>query len=304
MPVAFACVREDPRLDVAMAAPGDRVMMVASGGETALCLARLPLARLVAVDVNPAQLALVRCKEWLARHSSREEALEWLGYLPAARQGRIAQVLEALGLGEDALGPLGLVAELGPDYAGRYELLFAALRRELAAGLPEAFERVMSQENLVQLFGEGATQNPRQPFARHFLERTLVAMEGPPGNPFLSQVLEGRFPPGTFWDWLLDWRVPEVPLEYVCAPMLEALEGAESLDLVHLSNILDWLSPEEATRTLRAAFRALSPGGKVSVRQLNSSLDIPALPSGFSWSRVTSPDRSYFYRALHLGIRP
>lgn len=302
MPVAFAQVREDPRLDLAMVAPGERVLMVASGGETAMCLARLPLERLMVVDVNPAQLALVRCKEWLAYNATRQEALEWLGHAPAAREERIAATLAALGLERDALGPLARVAELGPDGAGRYELLFAALRR---AGEPslETFEQVMSLENLVTLFGTGATQNPRQPFARHFWERTRDALRGSTANPFLWQVLEGRFPPGFAWDWLDDWRVPQVRLEYVCAPMLEALAGFEEFDLVHLSNILDWLSPEEATRTLRAASQALRPGGKVSVRQLNSTLDIPALGE-FRWSQVHEPDRSYFYRALYVGTKP
>jgi len=325
LPVAFAQVREDPRLDLAMVQPGARVMMVASGGETALCLAREPLARLVAVDVNPAQLALVRCKEWLARHASRQAALEWLGHAPLDpedRAHRIKGTLAALGLSADALGPLSRVAERGPDSTGRYEQLFRALRRVLDAAqvraalagqtplptLAEAFDTVMSLDNLVRLFGPGATQNPRQPFARHFLTQTCAALRARDAaeNPFLWQVLTGGFPVGTTWDWLQTWTAPQVPIEYVCAPMLEALEAAEpaSLDLVHLSNILDWLTPEEATRTLQAARQALRSGGRVSVRQLNSSLAIPELPVGLEWEQVTERDRSYFYLALYVGRKP
>ena len=48
-----------------------------------------------------------------------------------------------------------------------------------------------------------------------------------------------------------------------------------SYDFVHLSNILDWLSPEEARATLDVAHAALRPGGWVLIRQLNSTLDIP-----------------------------
>ena len=78
--------------------------------------------------------------------------------------------------------------------------------------------------------------------------------------------------------------------------------------VVHLSNILDWLSHEEAARTLELARQALRPGGRVIIRQLNSSLDIPALGQGFVWETAEADmlhrqDRSFFYRALHLGRR-
>ncbi len=73
-----------------------------------------------------------------------------------------------------------------------------------------------------------------------------------------------------------------------------------------MSNILDWLSPDEAQATLELAHAALRPGGSVLIRQLNSTLDIPSCGKGFSWQTEAAQalhagDRSYFYRALHLG---
>ena len=81
-----------------------------------------------------------------------------------------------------------------------------------------------------------------------------------------------------------------------------------AFDFVHLSNILDWLDPEEARTTLDLARRALRPGGWTLIRQLNSSLDIERLGAGFEWHpawarRLHQKDRSFFYRALHLGRR-
>lgn len=58
LPLAFAQVREDPRLDVELAETlpaGAVVVMIASGGETLVQLARLPVKRIHAVDMNPAQ---------------------------------------------------------------------------------------------------------------------------------------------------------------------------------------------------------------------------------------------------------
>ena len=81
-----------------------------------------------------------------------------------------------------------------------------------------------------------------------------------------------------------------------------------SVDFAHLSNILDWLVPEEAAAVLQSAHRVLKPGGLVLIRQLNSSLDIPHLPSGFLWDveagrAMESRDRSFFYPEIHLGMK-
>jgi S-adenosylmethionine-diacylglycerol 3-amino-3-carboxypropyl transferase len=89
--------------------------------------------------------------------------------------------------------------------------------------------------------------------------------------------------------------------------MTEALQCSPGgYDFVHLSNILDWLSPADAQTTLELAHAALRPGGWTLIRQLNSTLDIPSFGKGFSWlteeaQALHSRDRSYFYRALHLG---
>ena len=91
-------------------------------------------------------------------------------------------------------------------------------------------------------------------------------------------------------------------------------EVAENLtpgafDFVHLSNILDWLSPDEAALTLEAAGRILKPEGVVIVRQLNSSLEIRKLDCELDWDTAKSAsllkrDRSFFYRSIHVGRKP
>jgi S-adenosylmethionine-diacylglycerol 3-amino-3-carboxypropyl transferase len=81
-----------------------------------------------------------------------------------------------------------------------------------------------------------------------------------------------------------------------------------AFDFVHLSNILDWLPPEEARVLLDLAAAALRPGGWVLIRQLNSTVDIRASGGGFTWlsepaAALHARDRSFFYHALHLGRR-
>ncbi|MEK0450149.1 MAG: hypothetical protein RL088_2417 [Verrucomicrobiota bacterium] len=337
LPLAFAQVREDPRIDLACCSglrPDATVVMIASGGDTAVCVSRLPIGRLLLVDMNAAQLALTRCKFALAKDCNGEQSMRWLGHLPLApdlRAQRIATTLESLDLPDGVLGPLERLAALGPDFSGRYEAMFAALNRALGPSweilqrllesatpvampsLPQvdaAFAEVMSLRNLVALFGGDATRNPKLPFAEHFATRvrSAFATSVPRQNPFLWQMLAGRFPPGVAWDWLESDAAPVVEPEFVhglMKPVLDALPAC-SVDFVHLSNILDWLTPAAATAVLDSAARVLKQGGRVLVRQLNSSLDIPALTDGIRWSPalgrlMQSKDRSFFYPEIHVG---
>lgn len=342
-PLAFAQVREDPRLDMELARrlpEGERIVMIASGGDTAACLGRLPL-EIHLVDMNPAQLALSRLKWRLASEVPSERAAALLGHLPMDSGERalgLEEWLGELGLEEDVFGPAGRVVELGPDHCGRYEITFAQLRSRLlpwqeligemlaspvpvvafdhwplGEALDAAFAEVMSLANLAQLFGQEATRNPLRPFAEHFAARTreIVSRQPPQTNPFLRQILAGDFYPGFRYDWL------QGPHALLARPLwhhgkMKDLLGsmpAESAALVHLSNILDWLSPEDGQATLLAARRVLKPGGRVIIRQLNSSLEIPALDAGLCWDvalgrAMERRDRSYFYPQIHVGTRP
>ena len=350
LPVAFAQVREDPALDfwvLDQIGHGSRIALVASGGCTVAALAaRTDVESIHFVDPNLAQIALTRLKLHLLSNFTPADRLSLLGHSnldATVRHAQLAEMLRCLALSPDVLGPLEEVAACGPDFAGRYERLFQALRQELSEfsqpledllclsdiqeqeqarrvkpetrlgqALDLAFANVMAQANLEELFGEGATRNPRESFATHFTGRLRWILETQPaaGNPFLSQLLLGHFAPGAEHCWL---RLPipqSVPaISWDALPMVTALrQRCEQFDLVHLSNILDWLDPGEARMTLRCARSALRPGGWVIVRQLNSVLDIHALCADFTWfdevgTALLTRDRSFFYRAVHVGRR-
>jgi S-adenosylmethionine-diacylglycerol 3-amino-3-carboxypropyl transferase len=251
-------------------------------------------------------------------------------------------IFRELGLPQDSLGPESIVADLGPDYCGRYEVAFTELRRLLlpqkheisqflrethaatassmiAAGtetgiaLESAFASAFRLENLIALFGEGATRNPRRPFHEHFVKqlRDITVRKAPSENPWIWQLLAGKFPPATPVDWLSESTPISTKPEYLQSSMIEALANTRerSMDFIHLSNILDWLSPKEAHVTLAATHRALRPGGFVLIRQLNSSLDIPSLFPDLTWDlqegrRLQLRDRSFFYPEILLASRP
>src|SRR5690606_2662426 len=141
-------------------------------------------------------------------------------------------VLKEVGENVEGLGPEEFVRKVGPDFAGRYEVLFEKLRGHLSdhraeleslfksgdpakqasmvgsetalgKAMDAAFAETVRLENLVYLFGEGATRNARMPFWQHFAERTRHALSTFPANtnPFLAQLLLGRFTAGAAYDW-------------------------------------------------------------------------------------------------------
>jgi S-adenosylmethionine-diacylglycerol 3-amino-3-carboxypropyl transferase len=346
LPVAFAQVREDPLLDawvVEKIDPGARILMIASGGCTlAFLAARGRVARIEVVDPNPAQIALARLKIHLLQNFDRADRLALLGHAPMPadeREERLSAALRTLDVPTEAIGSPRVWARDGPDHTGRYERVFAQLRKELGPhaaevermlslrdlaeqtrrtapatslgrALDEAFERAMDLAILIRLFGEGATRNRVEPFARHFARRTRHVLATLPAadNPYLWQVLAGRYPPGTEAPWLAEPVPDRLPdITWNTTTMTETLRRAPGeYDFIHLSNILDWLSPEEARATLDLTHEALRPGGWTLIRQLNSTLDIPHLSEGFAWQtedaqELHGRDRSFFYRALHLG---
>jgi S-adenosylmethionine-diacylglycerol 3-amino-3-carboxypropyl transferase len=349
LPLGFAQVREDPAIDeaiVGFAGDAVRVLMVASGGCTAAFLAASPrVSHLHLVDPNPAQIALARLKLGMLADSNTGARLRLLGHAEMQVEDRAQQLtarFARLNYSADAIGPQDRVAQVGPDGAGRYEHLFAELRRVLSDVQPQmeellelrdpseqakrvaskaplgvaldaAFREVMALPNLVALFGEGATGNPRMPFADHFALQTRWILGSQPAadNSFLSQMFLGTFASGAEHAWLRAAPPKKFPrITWEVGSMINALASADGkFDVVHLSNILDWLSPDCARKTLDLAMAALRPGGWLTIRQLNSTLDIQGIGENIAWQsdlsrRMLSGDRSFFYRAVHVGRRP
>jgi len=349
LPVAFAQVREDPEIDLRLLAqtrPRARVLVVGSGGcTTAAIVAQADVELLQVVDPNPAQLALGRFKLELLRQLSPANRLQILGHEvmeESARHAQLTELFERLELPPDVLGPAQTVSQVGVDHCGRYEVLFQALRHalsqfsgkleglidslniadqtrllaadaELGAALDQALDQVFSLPNLVVLFGPDATANRVEDFSRHFARRIRAMLATRPANesPWLAQMLVGRFSTQPY-PWLTMSAPSNLPkVVWTQDTMQSVLASAEagSLDFIHLSNILDWLSPDQSASLLEHAWKALARGGRMVIRQLNSALDIPATVPQFNWlkdeaSRLHASDRSFFYRELHVGTKP
>lgn len=350
-PIAFSVVREDSTQDqeiIKRYFPEDKVsmIMVASGGCTAAQLiSQSAINDLTLVDPNLAQLELSKFKIQLLMLPTQKR-LEILGYLPMNPQDRkeiMQGYMKVLNINENVFGNLDAIAVCGLDFTGRYEKVFEELRKnlanykneleglfklnnvadqikylapetELGKALDKALDEVMSQENLVKLFGEKATANRVQAFSRHFAERIRIYLSKhlASSSPWLANMLLGNFNNDVMFPWLTAKINKDLPeMHYVNNFMNDALANsdANTYHIVHLSNIIDWLTPQEAERTLELAYRALKPGGIVVIRQLNSNVDIVKLGNKFAWNLKVSneflnDDRSFFYRKFLIGFKP
>ncbi|MBK6580806.1 MAG: DUF3419 family protein [Sandaracinaceae bacterium] len=314
----FAVTREDPNVELEVLArfPRSRLLLIASGGCTALTLrAVMPDAHITLVDANPEQLA----------HVDRK--------LAALRDLRGADRLRAFNVGAPS-DPAGL------SECGNFESLFRGLRgfvhdfvlpgeawlrffgegafdvAELHAAFasaywPVAFQLFFSDALLNTMFGPDATQHAvpgsYPGYFQELLERGLLRDDAR-NNPFLQHIFLGHY---------MDREACVPPfLQRPVAPSFERFHGfvedvpnLHEHDFVNLSNILDWTAPAGVTRLCTLLADRLAPGAVVLWRQLNHARDIEAcFGERFTFhpelgAQLQRRDRSLFYSSIHVGVR-
>lgn len=310
-PLQFAVVREDPDVECALVARSGarRVALVASGGCTALTLAsRFPGVALTLVDPNPAQLAHVRAK------------------LDALRTLEGDARLAAFNVGTD--DGAGLSAR------GNFEALFRGLRDTLRAFVaspaeiaavcageadaapligsrywPAAFAMWLSDALLHAMFGPDATQHaPPGSYPAYFRARIERGLADPArgSNRFLHHVLLGGYVPAAPPPWIA-WRPPDdVAMELVHGTLADLDPAA--FDLLHLSNVFDWMGPAAVEALAGHVATRARPGTVVTWRQLNNDRDLAPLFPGFDFdpaleAELLAGERSLFYARLRVGVR-
>ena len=312
--IKFAVVREDPDVEheLCLRLKAERVLVVASGGCTALTLVhRDPKLRVTAFDLAEGQLA----------------------HLERKRRAVESGELGALNVGDDSPG--------GVNQCGEFESLFRTLRRfveemvapaaELAAYFdesttalaraeilerwfssrywPVAFSLSFHDAFLHAMFGPAATRHAEPGsypgyFQRAF-ERGLRRLDGP-RNYFLHHVLRGCYAPRHAPDYLQGGRLPEV--ELVHGHLLD-VPNLSRFDLVSLSNVFDWSDDALVASWAEVLTRELRPGALVVMRQLNNRRDVRRFfaeafdfDDAGSEDRVTR-DRSLFYERIEVAAR-
>lgn len=121
----------DVMLEALDVQPGDTCLTIASGGENSLSLLTREPARVIAIDLSPAQIACLELKCTGYRGLDHPELLELIGARPSTRRPQLYQALRPL-LGTHTRQfwdqhPEAIAAGIGS--AGKFEHYFALFRR-------------------------------------------------------------------------------------------------------------------------------------------------------------------------------
>jgi len=315
--VQFAVVREDPEceLRVVRSVGARRALLIGSGGCTAFALrSRHPEIELVLVEPNPAQRELMGRK------------IEALGTL----RGRA--LFDAFDVGERALD-----AQLGWTQCGNFEALFRSLRRFLNefVAAPSEIRDYFESPRAEVATAWFASRYWKAAFAMHFCDALLEAMftkaatqHALPGsypayfqaafergllradakdNYFLHHVLLGHYRARALPTYLT--TPPELRGIEFRSCRIEEVEDFSEFDLIHLSNVMDWME-DDAIETLFGRLRRTTRSGATVVwRQLNNNAALHSrLGHEFHFesaleSELLEKDRSLFYCRIGIARR-
>ena len=345
--IRYAQCWEDADLLVAALLPADRVCVsIASAGDNAFALLAAGADRVIALDLNPAQLACVALRAAAYRHLGHAEFLQLLGSRPAVAAERAALYARCRpSLASDVTAfwdanPSFIAAGIGS--AGKFENYFRLFRsrvlplvhgkrlvsnlldtpRDLAARR-EFYARRWNTWRWRLLFRVFFSRRimgalGRDPAFFHYVEgsvadrilartRHALAELDPTANPYLHWVLRGThgsaLPLALREENFLKIRHNLHRLEWHLGTVEDwlARPDASAADAFNLSDIFEYMSPENTERILRAVLAKARPGARLAYwnmlvpRGRPASLAARLRPLEAEAAALHARDHAWFY---------
>jgi S-adenosylmethionine-diacylglycerol 3-amino-3-carboxypropyl transferase len=352
--LAFSQVREDPFIELTVikrllssrnqtSEETLKILIIASGGCTALSLLTIPQVEIEAVDLNPAQLHLVELRRQALLYLFLDEQLQLIGAdisTPQTERLRLYTKLRSH-LQEATKAYWDKRQEeiaFGVNRVGRFEQLFRELAVKIAdVGLnplespsdsvrhPEwqsIFENIFESNKLAKTFGEAAVNySMDRSFGEHFADVFAKALQRfPQNNYFLTQVWNDRYSTGVEGVPIYLQPQAQTAIRSLDTNRLRLHQGAFAekmpelaevgkFDLIQFSNISDWMPLPDLHKMLKTAVACLKPGGAIIGRRLNGDHNLAAimdehLPVDRELSdKLQQTDRSFFYREVVVGFQ-
>ena len=288
--------------------PGDLCLSIASAGDNALAMLTRHPARVVALDLSPAQLACVELRVSAYRALEHPELLELIGSRPSLRRRELYQRCRPSTCrspaARDFWDARSAEVEAGVGGAGKFERYFGLFRgymlplvhrrsrvEELLRGGPIELRRTFYQRHwdtlrwrlLFRVFFSRFVMGHmgRDPsffdyvegnVATRILERAkhVVTELEPAENPYLQWIMTGRhttaLPMALRPEHFATIRNNLDRLEWRCQSVEDFLASNEphSVDRFNLSDIFEYMSPENYHNLLERIATAARPGGRLA----------------------------------------
>lgn len=318
--ISFSQVPEDPRIELSVAERlGEcqenllRVLVVASGGCTALSLLASPMVgQIEAVDSNSAQLHLVELRRQALLHLPLFDQMALIGADRTTHSRERLDLYKELRpyLPEATLSfwddRLEQIAE-GINQVGRFETLTTQLSAQFSAlgldplqnpaqslthpGWQDWVESIFTPEELVNIFGEIPVKGWQGlSFGEHFAQRLAVALNKmpPKENYFMTQLFANSYAEGLKGVPVYLQGTAQGTILALGAHRLK-LHGGQFLekvvelgqsggfDLISMSNFGDGMAPDELQGAIATITQQLNPGGALIGRRLKGRYDLGAL---------------------------
>lgn len=286
--------------------PGDVCLSIASAGDNALALLTRQPAKVIALDLSPAQLACVELRVAAYRELSHAELLQLIGSTPCHRRGALygrCRPLLSLATRDfwDAHGP---EIDAGIGSAGKFERYFARFRRLI---LPlvhfrptiDALLRGGSRAQRLAFYNRQWDTCRWRLLFRVFFSRFVMGRLGrdpsfftyvegsvadrilararhavielnPADNPYLQWIMTGShttaLPLALRPESFETIRANLDRLEWRCQSVEDFLHESQARDIsrFNLSDIFEYMSPDNAAALLERLARRGRPGGRLA----------------------------------------
>lgn len=322
----------------------DDCLSIASAGDNALAMLAKGPRTVIALDMNPAQLACLELRVAAFRHLEYREILELIGSAAGDRRPQlfaaIRSILSPAARRFWDSRPEAVAGGIG--HAGKFENYFRIFRervmplvhsRRTIARLLEPmepaarrrfYEEIWNSRRwrvLFHLFFSRAVMGTmgRDPsffryvegsVAERILARTQHALTqlDPSTNPYLQWILTGRHQTALPF-YLREENVPAIRknldrLEWHLAPLEDFVSQRAGSNKFNLSDIFEYLSPENTESLLTCIAASARPGARLAYwnmlapRCAPESLRDRIKPLAELSARLHLQDRAFFYSAF------
>eukprot|EP01125_Pyxidicula_operculata_P011414 TRINITY_DN373_c0_g1_i1.p2 TRINITY_DN373_c0_g1~~TRINITY_DN373_c0_g1_i1.p2 ORF type:complete len:326 (-),score=36.92 TRINITY_DN373_c0_g1_i1:73-1050(-) len=320
--------------------------MIVSGGCSIISLLSHEHVKSIdSFDMNPSQIFLAQLRLAALKNLPPQKHKHFVGGFPdiVDNQERL-EIYESLRneLPKDCRGWWDrntYLIRTGINQCGRFEYLFYELQMELLKHSfvlsPEncdisnpvwrnIFEKVFARKRLIHMFGEEAVNySMEKSFAQHFCEVFSQAVKTWPDitqNYFLNQVLGNKYSLTSYPTYLEDenyYRLqkrlhnPDFNLNFFLGDFWKYKEQAErerTYDVVHTSNISDWMPIPSLRQILQDVKKKINPGGAIIMRRLNGDHNLESIVKDYFHvdkdlnKSLKSNDKSFFYSEVVVGF--